>query len=80
MAQFEFAFVLSAIWWAVFTIPFMKNLRQTYALPRVDYQVKASLKQLWHTLRVLPKYPALAGFLIAYFFYIDGVNTIFTVA
>lgn len=75
-----FAFVLSAIWWLVFTIPFMKNVRQHYALETVEHPVKSSLVRLGQTLKALPKYPTLMWFLIAYFFYIDGVNTIFTMA
>jgi UMF1 family MFS transporter len=75
-----FAFVLSAVWWLVFTVPFMKNVRQEYALDIVDHPVRDSFKRLGQTIRRLPKYPKLMWFMLAYFFYIDGVNTIFTMA
>ncbi|MDR3240540.1 MAG: MFS transporter [Lactobacillaceae bacterium] len=75
-----FAFALAAIWWVLFTIPFMRNVRQTYALETVRHPVIDSLKRLWHTVKVLPQHPQLFWFLLAYFFYMDGVNTIFTIA
>jgi len=75
-----FAFALAAIWWVLFTIPFMRNVRQTYALETVRHPVIDSFKRLWHTVKVLPQHPQLFWFLLAYFFYMDGVNTIFTIA
>lgn len=75
-----FAFVLSAVWWFAFTLPFVKNVRQVYALPANDHPVRAAVRRLAETIRDLRHYPVLSGFLLAYFFYIDGVNTIFTMA
>ena len=37
-----FAFVLSAIWLFVFTEPFVKNVRQVYALPANDHPGSSS--------------------------------------
>ncbi|MDR3190653.1 MAG: MFS transporter [Lactobacillaceae bacterium] len=79
-ASVVFAFIFAAIWWAGFTVPFVKNVEQKYALAVVKHPVKESLKRLWATVKELPKHPRVFWFLLSYFFYIDGVNTIFTMA
>lgn len=46
----------------------------------VGNPVQDSLHRIMNTLRHLRKYRQICWFLIAYFFYIDGVDTIFTMA
>jgi len=76
----RWSFLLAAIWWIVFFIPLLKNVRQVYSLPENPHPVVSSFKRVWSTVTHLRKYKAAAWFLVAYFFYIDGVDTIFTMA
>lgn len=76
----RWSFVLAAAWWIIFYIPLLKNVRQVYALKPNAHPVASSFKRVWSTLKHLKKYRAAAWFLVAYFFYIDGVDTIFTMA
>jgi len=76
----RWSFVLAAAWWIIFYIPLLKNVRQVYALKPNAHPVTSSFKRVWSTLKHIKKYRAAAWFLVAYFFYIDGVDTIFTMA
>jgi MFS transporter, UMF1 family len=69
-------FVIVAVWWFVFTVPLLRNVRQRYFIPPVSHPVSAGFKRLWKTFtNIRGRKPAFL-FLIAYFFYIDGVDTI----
>ena len=76
----QIAFVITALWWGLFTMPMLKNVEQKYYEERVPNPVTASFKKLFTTLKNIKAYRALFLFLLAYFFYIDGVHTIFTMA
>lgn len=78
----RFAFGTVAVWWAVFAIPlflFVPEHRPGGPRPeKIPFGrlVHGGAKQLWGTLHELRKRRYLGLFLTAYFFYIDGVNTI----
>ena len=77
----KITFLITAIWWGVFTIPLVKNVNQKYYVEKQSHIIKNSFKDLGSTLkRVLKKDKAVLLFLIAYFFYIDGVHTIISMA
>lgn len=72
----QIAFVITALWWGLFTIPMLKNVEQKYYEERVPNPVSTSFKKLFITLKNIKKYRPLFLFLLAYFFYIDGVHTV----
>lgn len=74
------AFVIVALWWAAFTIPLIRNVPQQYWQPSTLNPVKASFKRVWNTLRSIRAHREAFVFLTAYFFYIDGVGTVITMA
>ncbi len=76
----QLAFLLTALWWGLFTIPLFRNVRQRYYIKREPKPVMNSFKRLHHTFKNIRQYRALFLFLIAYFFYIDGVGTIITMS
>ncbi|ANU14343.1 membrane protein, putative [Planococcus halocryophilus Or1] len=70
------AFLITAIWWIIFSIPMFRHVKQVYYIKREPRLVHQSFKRLGKTIREIRQYRALVLFLIAYFFYIDGVGTI----
>ena len=74
------AFAITALWWGLFTIPMLKNVNQVYYKERVPNPFSNGFKQLFETFKKIKLYRPLFLFLLAYFFYIDGVNTIITMS
>ncbi|MDD3242925.1 MAG: MFS transporter [Eubacteriales bacterium] len=71
-----FAFGLTAVWWVLFSIPMWKNVKQTHYVEKEKGVLRDSLRMLGKTLREIFRNKVMLVFLIAYFFYIDGVGTI----
>ncbi|MDO4568290.1 MAG: MFS transporter, partial [Clostridia bacterium] len=71
---------LTAAWWAVFTLPLLVNVRQISGIEREPRMVANSFRRLGEVFRNIKQYKHLVLFLVAYFFYIDGVGTIIKMA
>lgn len=76
----QMAFLITALWWMVFTIPMLKNVKQKYYIEGEPSKIKESFSMLWKTLLEITKNKMVLYFMIAYFFYIDGVHTVITMA
>ncbi|MCJ8276778.1 MAG: MFS transporter, partial [Bdellovibrionales bacterium] len=75
----KWAFVSVGLWWFVFTIPLLIWLKEAKAVkPKAKWT--QGFSELWSTLQKIKKERTLLIFLIAYFFYIDGVHTIYKMA
>ncbi|WDV45695.1 MFS transporter [Clostridiaceae bacterium M8S5] len=74
------SFVLTALWWAVFTLPMYKRVKQIHGIKREKHVVKNSFARIYKTFKDIKKHKKLFMFLLAYFFYIDGVSTIIKMA
>lgn len=74
------AFVITALWWIIFALPMLKNVHQTVSIPRTANVLKSSITTTWDTLKHITQYRAVFIFLLAYFFYIDGVGTIISMS
>ena len=72
----QIAFCITAAWWAVFTVPLLKNVQQLHFKPRAPHAVSRAVRGLTGTLREIWANRAIRYYMIAYFFYIDGVHTI----
>ena len=74
--------VLCAIWWAVFTIPYFKNVKQIYSIPKPETGsvTVAAFKAIIDTVKKIIKHKKVLVFILAYFFYIDGVGTVITMS
>ena len=70
------AFALTAVWWAVFSIPMFRNVHQVNGIEPYKGAVKDAVKGLGATAKEIYGNKPMFIFLLAYFFYIDGVNTI----
>ena len=80
MLGMKVAFVITAIWWIVFTIPLMKNVHQTHGKHHDDNLIKETVSGLFDTIRNIAHNKRLLFFIIAFFFYIDGVHTVIRMA
>lgn len=74
------AFLITALWWTVFSLPMLKNVHQVYGVERRPKLVRSSFRRLLDTFKQLQQYRAAFLFLIAYMFYIDGVGTIISMS
>lgn len=72
----QVAFAITAAWWAAFTVPLLKNVQQTHYKPREKGAIRKAITGLGATFRNIWADRAIRYFIIAYFFYIDGVHTI----
>jgi UMF1 family MFS transporter len=79
----QFSFFTVAAWWFLFTLPLARNVREKPApAPAAGLRVAArdGLRELRSTIRHVGQYRHITLFLIAYWLYIDGVHTIYTMA
>jgi UMF1 family MFS transporter len=74
------AFVITAVWWAGFSIPLLRNVRQLHFVKTDEPLLAESFGRLWRTLREAAKHRNIFVFLIAFFLYIDGVHTVIKMA
>lgn len=73
------AFVLNAVWWLLVTLPLLKNYKQVYYVSGQG-GISESLKRLSKVFGELRNNKVILYFLLAFFFYIDGVYTIIEMA
>ncbi len=73
-------FIITALWWGIFSVPMLKNVKQAYYIEPEPQAVRKSFKRLLETLKNVRQHKIVFVFLLAYFFYIDGVNTIISMA
>ncbi len=73
----KLSLILTSVWWAVFTIPFLRNVKQTHSLGEMPKDVvKHAFANVGRTFKNIVSNKALLFFIVAYFFYIDGVGTV----
>ena len=72
-------FVVTALWWALFSLPLLRTVR---IAPRRNSgaAVGSAVGELFDTFMSIWKHRKLRLFLLAYFLYIDGVDTIVVMA
>ncbi|KOX07830.1 MFS transporter [Nocardiopsis sp. NRRL B-16309] len=74
------AFVSVGLWWAGFTVLSIRPLRDRYGVLAAGREkgarrvVGGSLRQFWHTLRDMRRYPNTILFLLAFILFNDGVQ------
>lgn len=74
------AFVLVAVWWLLMSLPLLKNYEQKYYVEKKPHAIAQSFKRLGETLKNMKEEKQVFMFLLAFFFYIDGVYTIIDMA
>ena len=77
------SFIITALWWAAFTIPLISSYRQTHYRETADHMrdaVHGTFAELGHTFREISRNKPLWMFMVAFFFYIDAVNTVISMS
>jgi len=75
-------FLFTGIWWALFTIPLLINIKETKTASTIPLKIaiKDGISQLIQTFHEIRKLKVVFTFLLAYWLYIDGVDTIIAMA
>ena len=73
---YQIGFIITALWWGLFTIPMIRDVKQIHYVEPGKDTIKNSFKRLAETFKQIKQYQTVFIFLGAYFFYIDGVDTI----
>ena len=74
------AFLITAVWWVVCSLPLMKHYRQTAFVERVGNPIGQTFRQLGKTFKEVRQQKHIFLYLLAFFFFIDGVYTIIDMA
>lgn len=74
------AFLITSVWWVASTIPLCRSYRQLHYIPRQPRPLVKSFRRLYQTFCNVRQEKRIFMFLIAFFFYIDGVYTIIEMA
>ena len=77
----KFSIIITSVWWLAFSIPFLKNVEQEHYIERTaDNSLGQVFRNIGHTAADIFKRKGLFLFVVAYFFYIDGVGTIISIS
>ena len=81
----QVSFIITGIWWLAFTVPLVRTYKQRYAkelAPGETFggEVVKTIRGLGTTMRRIAQDRAILIYMIAFFFYIDGVHTVISMA
>ena len=79
-AAMTIAFLITAVWWAVCSVPLAKRYRQTAYVECRAHPVRDTFGQLLKTFRKAKQEKHIFLYLLAFFFFINGVYTIIDMA
>ena len=74
------AFAINGVWWLLMSLPLLKHYQQKHYVEVRENALSASLSRILETLRDMKNHKHVLLFVIAFFFYIDGVYTIIDMA
>ena len=74
------SFGITALWWLGFTLPLLRRYEQKHFVERQPHAIRESFVRLGRTLASVRQEKKIFLFLLAFFFYIDGVYTIIDMA
>ena len=79
------SFVITGLWWLAFTLPLIRTYKQRFGKEREPGEtlgtiVGSTFLGLVDTMRSIAKNRTLLVYMVAFFFYIDGVHTVISMA
>ena len=79
-ASMTIAFLITAVWWLASEVPLLLSFQQKHYVEVSGHVVRESFARLGRTFLDIKKEKHIFVFLLAFFFYIDGVYTIIDMA
>ena len=81
-AAVKVSFLSVAVWWSIFSLPLLFGVQEKTALRPLPFSqaMRAGFVELKNTFHEIRHYRSLLLFLLAYWLYIDGVNTVMKMA
>lgn len=77
----KISIVMTSVWWLIFSIPMIRNVKQNHYIGEFSKKALSGVfKNVFTTIKEIAKDKGLMLFVLAYFFYIDGVNTVITMS
>lgn len=78
----QLSFVITGIWWLCFTVPLVRSYKQVHYKEGTGAagEIAKTFRNLVGTMRDIVRDKKLFLFLVAFFFYIDGVHTVISMA
>lgn len=73
-------FLITGVWWLLFTFPTYRYVRIQPAPPKIIDKSHRGIRGYFRIFAEIKKYPSLLLFLVAFLFYNDGIQTIIVVA
>lgn len=85
MTAIRLSFIITGAWWLAFTLPLIKTYKQKFGKERGEGDtfgaiVKDSFAGLGTTMKRIAQDKTVLIYMIAYFFYIDGVHTVISMS
>jgi len=74
------SFLMVGLWWGAFSIPLMLFVHEQHPRPADKHILRNALREIVENLREVRRFRTVALFLLAYWLYIDGVDTIVRMA
>ena len=79
------SFIITGAWWLAFTLPLIRTYKQRYGKERTAGDtlgniVRTTFTGLADTMRRISRERVLLVYMVAFFFYIDGVHTVISMA
>lgn len=78
----KLVFITVAVWWFVFSLPIFRTIKDTGAATKrsVPFYAQEGFRRVFTTFRQIRKYPELMKYLVAFWFFNDGISTIISMA
>ena len=74
------SFLVTGAWWLIFTLPLMRRYRQSAYIQATAHPIQDTFRQLTTTFRKAREQKHIFVYLLAFFFFINGVYTIIDLA
>ncbi|MBE6934144.1 MAG: MFS transporter [Ruminococcaceae bacterium] len=71
---------ITAVWWIACSVPLIKRYRQTAFMTPTPHPIAEAFRELGRTLKHAKQHPNILWYLLAFFFFINGVYTIIDMA
>ena len=79
-ASMVIAFIITAAWWLASAVPLLRSYEQKYYVEHTEHVIRNSFARLGKTFKDIKNQKHIFVFLLAFFFFIDGVYTIIDMA